>query len=114
MSVFSVQDLRNLISEGKVSKFYESRQWKQLSRQVIAEYHGECFLCRQQKKLTKAVLVHHVRPLREYPELAYSRTYQDKGGEYIQLMPLCFDCHERIHRRGAYAKPAGYQNEEKW
>lgn len=114
MSVFSIQDLKKLILEGKVSKFYESRQWKQLSRQVIAEYHGECFLCRQQKKLTRAVLVHHVRPLREYPELAYSRTYRDKGGEYIQLMPLCFECHERIHRRGAYAKLAGYQNEEKW
>lgn len=114
MGDFSVDYLKILISSGQTSKFYKSKAWQKLSRQVIKENHGECFLCRQRKKLNKAVLVHHVRPLKQHPELAYSRTYTDSDGEHIQLMPLCWDCHERIHERGIYTAPKGYTNGEKW
>lgn len=114
MKRFSAEELKILISSGRLERFYRSRGWQELSREVIADLHGECVLCRKAHKLTKAVLVHHVKPLREYPNLAYSRTYTDDDGEHIQLMPLCFDCHERIHGRGKYSGPRGYTNEEKW
>lgn len=114
MHTFSTAEIQDLIFQGEISKFYKSKAWQRLARRVIADHHGECFLCREKKKLTRAVLVHHVRPVKQFPELAYSRTYLDTDGEHIQLMPLCFDCHERIHGRGRYAKPRGYENEEKW
>ena len=114
MRRFSAEEIEKLISAGEIGRFYKSRAWQELSREVIAENHGECAVCRAAHKLTKAVLVHHVKPLREYPGLAYSRTYTDADGGHMQLMPLCFDCHERIHGRGRYAKPRGYTNEEKW
>jgi len=91
--------------------FYKSRKWRNLALSVIKEHHGECYICRQNGKYSKAVLVHHVRPLKEFPNLAYSRT--DELGN-IQLMPLCFDCHERLHQRGKYRNTESYTNSEKW
>lgn len=81
---------------------------------VIAENHKECYQCRLQGKYTRAKLAHHVKPLKDYPELAYCRVYSDEEGEHIQLMPLCHNCHEKIHERGAYFQQKGFKNEEKW
>lgn len=114
MTFFPTEQLREMIARGEVQKFYDSHAWKQLSKRVIAEQHGECVLCKEQHKLTRAVLVHHVKPLRKHPELAYSRTYTDADGEHMQLMPLCFACHERIHERGKRSEVRGYTNEERW
>lgn len=114
MAIFSTDALRKLIADGDTEKFYESREWKELAREIRREFHGECVFCRRQHKLSRAVLVHHVKPVRIAPELAYSRTYTDADGEHLQLVPLCFDCHERVHGRGRYAAAKGYQNEEKW
>ncbi|MBR1723821.1 MAG: HNH endonuclease [Ruminococcus sp.] len=62
-------------------------------------------MCKKEHKLTKATTAHHIKYLRDAPELAYERS---------NLMPLCHDCHERIHGRGIYAKPKGFINEERW
>jgi len=114
LKAFSTEEIRNLIAAGEPERFYKSRYWRELSRQIIAENHNECYMCREAHKVARAVLVHHVKPLRDHPELAYSKTYTDSDGEHVQLMPLCFNCHEKIHERGAYSKPSGYQNIEKW
>ena len=108
--IYTAIQLKQLIRTGDLKDFYNSREWRRLSRSVIKEYHGECYRCRQNKRYTKAVLVHHVKPLRDFPELAYSRTYNGS----IQLMPLCHDCHEREHKRGIYAESQGFTTPERW
>jgi hypothetical protein len=71
-------------------------------------------------KATEAVLTHHVNELKKRPDLAYSLTYTDENGEVKpQLIPLCRDCHERIHKRGVYSEndgktDKGFWQEEKW
>lgn len=112
--VFTVEQIRKMIEAGYVFDFYNDRYWRKLSKKIIRENHGECQLCRAEHRLTRATLVHHVLHLKDRPDLAYSRTYTDDTGEHMQLMPLCHDCHERIHERGIYAKRSGYINEEKW
>lgn len=113
--VLSIEKIRELIASGDMFAFYNDRYWRKLSKKIIREHHKECLMCKAEHRLTRATLVHHVMHLREHPELAYSRTYTDADGkEHIQLMPLCHDCHERIHNRGIYAKRSGYINEEKW
>lgn len=113
--MFTPEEIRALISAGKAEEFYNDRAWRNLSKKIIDENHGECLMCKAEKILTSATLVHHVRHLKEFPELAYSRTYKaDDGTEQMQLMPLCHDCHEKIHQRGIYAPQTGYTNAEKW
>jgi 5-methylcytosine-specific restriction endonuclease McrA len=103
--MLTTEQIRTLIREDRVAEFYNSRGWRNLADEVIVANHGECQMCKDSHILTRATLVHHVKPLREHPELAYDRS---------NLMPLCHDCHERIHNRGIYANLGKFTNVEKW
>ena len=113
--MYTAQQIKEMIEQGNVEAFYNDRYWRALSAQIIKEYHGECIMCKEAHKLTPATLVHHVNHLKDAPHLAYRRTFTAQDGtEQMQLMPLCHDCHEKVHERGIYAKPSGYVNEERW
>lgn len=112
--MFSAAQIVQLIKTDNLKQFYNDRYWRKLSHAIIAENHNECYLCKQQGKYKRAILVHHVRHLREHPELAYSCFFFDEDGKHIQLMPLCYNCHERIHERGIYVINHGFINDERW
>lgn len=99
------QEIRELIRENRLGEFYKEWYWRMLALRIIIEEHGECRVCKEAHKLTRAVLVHHILYLRDRPDLAYERS---------NLMPLCHDCHERIHGRGIYGRQSGFANIEKW
>jgi 5-methylcytosine-specific restriction endonuclease McrA len=103
--MLTTDEIRSLIEADRTDVFYNSKAWRRLSHRIINAAHKECRICKQEHRLTRAVLAHHIKPLREHPELAY---------EPSNLMPLCHDCHERIHGRGIYQKPKGFTNEERW
>lgn len=77
---------------GAEQDFYRTRAWKTLSLKVRRHYKHECQECKKLGKLTRAVLVHHDKSLRDYPEFGMEMFVDGKP----QLIPLCFDCHERI------------------
>lgn len=112
--MFSTNQIRSLIASGNTKLFYKDYTWRKLALDIIAEHKHECYMCKKHGKYTRATMVHHVKHLKQHPELAYSRTYKDKDGEHIQLMPLCHECHEKIHERGVYGTGNGFTNEEKW
>lgn len=113
--MLTTDQIRKLIAADDIAAFYNDKYWRRLSHNVIAENHNECQRCKASGRQTRAVLTHHVMRLRKHPELAYSRTYTDADGkEQVQLLPLCFDCHEKEHGRGIYAARKGFTNEEKW
>lgn len=103
--MYTADEIRSLIAEGRLSEFYNSKQWRRLSHRIIRDAHYECQMCKAEHRLARATLAHHVLYLREHPELAY---------EPSNLMALCHDCHERIHKRGLYAESPGFVNEERW
>lgn len=117
---FTQSDIVSMIIDQDLSDFYNSREWRKLSKKVIRDGNGECLECKKMGKVTEAVLTHHVNELKTRPDLAYSLTYTDEKGETRpQLIPLCHDCHERIHKRGSYFERAGkddkkFWQEEKW
>lgn len=114
-NMFTADQIRALIASGAVEEFYNDRSWRRLSKEIIDEHHGECLMCKAANRLTPATLVHHVQHLKDQPGLAYSRTYTaEDGTEQMQLMPLCHDCHDKIHQRGIYSERKGFTNEEKW
>ena len=103
--MFSLEQIKKMILDGDMSPFYKDRAWRSLALKIIKDNHNECYMCKQQGRYTPAKLVHHIKPLRQAPQLAYDRD---------NLMPLCHDCHERIHKCGTYSERCGYRNAEKW
>ena len=93
-----------LIASDNVHAFYGSGEWKKLRSQLLnLDKHGRprvrCYDCERKSpaEVTTATTVHHIKPLRERPDLALS--LKDENGE-AQLVPLCDSCHwDRHHER---------------
>lgn len=111
--------IRTLISEGKLYKFYKCPAWLELRDAVLRDNHYECQHCLKRGKYTRAVMVHHVNEVRKRPDLALTRSYKTKDGtEHINLVPLCFACHEAEHDRFAIVRVEQnkdkFMNAERW
>lgn len=77
------------------SEFLNSRAWK-IKRKAILRRDGYmCAECRKYGKARPAVLVHHIVPFEEAPELAL---------ESKNLESLCLACHNKAHPEKAAAK----------
>lgn len=95
-----------------VRDFYRTRRWKTVRKQVLEAYHHECQSCKARGRLTLATLVHHEKPLRDYPEYALTPKLPDGSP---QLIPLCDPCHERIEtERGNRSRPTEVLTPEWW
>lgn len=95
----------SLIAAGNVHGFYVSGEWKRLSRQIRKKQRCRCWDCMRKSpaKITRAVTVHHVHPLRERPDLALSEFDEDGN---VNLICLCESCHwDRHHKRKAIQIP---------
>jgi len=89
--------VQQLIDEDRLHEFYTSSAWLKVRDEVLAEYKNECQNCKRKGKYVKAVIVHHVKHLRDFPELALSKTYIGRDGkEQMQLKPVCRECHEYV------------------
>lgn len=104
--------IETLIDENKLYKFYKSKYWIKLKNEVLEEQHYECQICLKKGKLTKADTVHHIRYVKEWPELALSKYFINEH-KYKQknLIAICFDCHNKVHNRFNFKEPI---NDEKW
>ena len=82
---------------GSDMRFYKSKGWLNQRREILT---GVCFvgqICKQRGRYCRANTVHHVKPLKGYPELALADWYEDDTGRHRQLISLCRDCHEAVH-----------------
>lgn len=100
---FKPQEIEQLAKHNNLKVFYNSWAWRTLSHHVMEQQHYECYYCRQRGGYRRAVVVHHVKPLKAFPWLAYSLTYTDPVSNVTtpQLVALCRECHERVHGRTA-------------
>lgn len=106
--------LYELIKKGQVMKFYKSKEWIELRDQVRLEQHYECQKCKEEGKVGPADVVHHIKPIRDFPLLALNKD---------NLLCLCHMHHEKEHpekfekanrmmERKERKQPKGW--EEKW
>lgn len=102
-----------LIAEDRLEEFYNSKYWRRLRKEVLEECKHECQDCKAKGYYTEANHVHHIQYVRKHPRLALSKTYIFQGKEYINLIPLCHNCHEARHgyRQKEKKKPL---TEERW
>lgn len=104
------------IREGKVYIFYTSHSWQKKREEVFRLDRYECQKCKAKGKYSKAKVVHHVKHLKDRPDLALSiwETCPD-GTNVRQLVSLCDACHEEEHperlRQNKKKEPI---TEERW
>lgn len=68
--------------------FYLSKTWEITRSVVLRRDHYECQKCKDKGKVTKATCVHHIKHLKDYPELALTLE---------NLISLCDACHNEEH-----------------
>lgn len=82
------KSLLKAIESGNVEKFYKSGVWKDKRLDILKRDNFECQRCKGKGGFAKAEIVHHIKHLRDYPELALV----DKN-----LKSLCGACHNKVH-----------------
>ena len=100
--------IRKLEREGKIKVFYSSKRWRKVRAEVLKEQNNECQRCKSLGKYSQAVTVHHVKHLKDRPELALTKS---------NLMSVCKECHNILHpekTKFKYSEPKEQLNEEKW
>lgn len=103
--IYTADEIRTLCAQDKEYTFYASAGWKRIRAEVLNLDHHECQRCREMGRYTPATTVHHIKHLKDRPDLAYS-IYD---GDDRQLVSLCASCHDHEHpeklRKNAKAEP---------
>lgn len=111
-----------LMNDKEVKAFYNSSAWKHKRIEILERDRYECQDCRKRLKkaaehgeqlagrdrlIRRAEEVHHVRELKEHPELALDND---------NLISLCTQCHNIRHGRHPqrFVKRKKRLTEEKW
>lgn len=73
---------------------YTGKAWRAKRKTILRRDGYQCRECRRYGRARDAVEVHHIKPVDEYPELAY---------EDSNLVSLCHACHNKMHPEKAAA-----------
>lgn len=93
-----LEQLRKLTATGREDLFYSWSEWAGPDgvRQAVLKLDNcECQICKARGKYSRGSIVHHVKHLRERPDLALSIFDPDTGER--QLVTVCKACHEEEH-----------------
>lgn len=87
--------LQRLIDDGHAEKFYSWKSWGKVRQEVFKLDHWECQKCKRKGRYRKGYIVHHIKHLKDRPDLAMS-VFDPETGER-QLETVCKECHEEEH-----------------
>lgn len=110
------------MTDKEAKRFYNSISWKRKRINVLERDHYECQDCvarlkeaavkriqlpANEREIRKAADVHHIKGLKEYPEL---------GLDDDNLISLCIICHNIRHGRTVkkFKKRKALLTEERW
>lgn len=97
-AMITLEQIRQWVADGNELDFYRSYDWKKRRREVLALDKHECQRCKARGRYSKATMVHHVKHLRDRPDLALSVwDIQPDGTKVRQLVSLCDRCHDEEH-----------------
>lgn len=85
--------------------FYHTTRWQKKREAILRRDHRTCQLCRRKGKYKRATTVHHMKHLRDHPELALTDD---------NLISLCSECHEEVHPEKHRDRRTGFDNLERW
>lgn len=87
--------LERLIADGQEHAFYLWTDWKAVRAAVLRLDRWECQVCREHGRYSRGEIVHHVKHLKDRPDLALE-IWDPQTGER-QLVTVCKACHEAAH-----------------
>lgn len=87
--------LKALLEAGNENLWYNTAPWTDIRAAVLKADHYECQRCKARGRYSKATIVHHVKHLKDRPDLALSLYDPDTGER--QLVSVCKRCHEELH-----------------
>ncbi len=91
------------MSKGVVKQFYSTKQWIQLRQNLIIKRKMTCEKCKKVFLDTSLLIGHHKIELNEDNVNDPNITLNE---DYIEI--ICFDCHNKEHRRFGYNKKNVY------
>lgn len=71
-----------------MAELYTRAKWDRKRKAILKRDQYRCVECRKYGRITEAALVHHIKPLEDYPELAFDNN---------NLESLCIRCHNQKH-----------------
>lgn len=74
----------------KYDEFYDSNRWREKKERILRRDRYQCQMSKRFGKIVEAQLVHHIFPLREFPEYAF---------ENWNLISLSWREHNKLHDR---------------
>lgn len=95
MSEAQLRRLVTLLNTGRENVWYNSEPWRSTRETVLRADRYECQRCKARGRYSKATIVHHVKHLKDRPDLALSLYDPDTGER--QLVSVCKRCHEELH-----------------
>lgn len=106
--------LTAMLAAGRENVWYNSGDWAAVKAAVKKIDHNDCLICKAMGRRRAAHIVHHVRHLRDRPDLALS-IYDPDIGER-QLICVCKRCHEELHPEAQrqYAARKEPVTKERW
>ena len=106
--------LRSLIAAGQEAQFYSWTEWLVLRPDVLRLDQGECQRCKRRGRQRAARIVHHVKHLRDRPDLALSIWDRETGER--QRVTVCKRCHEELHPESQrpFRRTHAPVTEERW
>lgn len=89
-------------------QFYNSGIWLRKRNKIWERDNFECQKCKQRGGYSAAECVHHIKHLKDRPDLALTDS---------NLISLCFDCHniehpEKLKKNNSSARK--FINQERW
>lgn len=87
--------LTAMLATGRENVWYNSGDWGAVREAVKQIDHCECLVCKAMGRHSPARVVHHVKHLRDRPDLALS--IYDPDTCERQLICVCKQCHELLH-----------------
>lgn len=89
--------IKELIDKDELWRFYKSKEFIDVRKEVFDEQHNECYYHRKKGKIVKGTICHHIYHVRDYPQYALSKYVIDEDGRRtINLICVCHKCHENI------------------
>ena len=86
--------IEELIEGNNLKRFYNSKKiWRPVRAAIMKRDNYECQWCKQQGKYSEGQTVHHIKHLKEFPELALVPS---------NLITLCNKCHNKAHPEKAF------------
>lgn len=84
--------------DGRLYRFYKTKEWRALRDEVMSDHHWECEACRRRGVYRRADTVHHEHEVRKRPWMALTR-YEGEGDARRELWKGCLMRYRSERRR---------------